>query len=94
MKIKKLCFFNKYNIYKQKFMRKIRLSKTKANKFNESGQLLAFYAVSIIAAVLIFREENYFQTLNFFWNGYPHNGLTFFTKIFFVLQVIIINKLD
>jgi len=74
-------------------MRKIRLSKTKANKFNESGQLLAFYAVSIIAAVLIFREENYFQTLNFFWNGYPHNGLTFFTKIFFVLQVIIKKKI-
>lgn len=70
-----------------KLMRKIRLSKTKQNKFNESGQLLAFYLVSIACAVMIFRDENYFQSLNFFWNGYPHVGLTFFTKLFFVLQI-------
>jgi len=70
-----------------KLMRKIRLSKTKANKFNESGQLLAFYLVSMIASVFIFRDESYFQSLNFFWNGYPHVGLTFFTKLFFVLQI-------
>ena len=37
-------------------MRKIRLSKTKANKFNESGQLLAFYSVSIACAAVIFRD--------------------------------------
>jgi len=70
-----------------KLMRKIRLSKTKANKFNESGQLLAFYLVSIVCAVVIFRDESYFQSFNFFWNGYPHAGLTFFTKLFFVLQI-------
>ena len=37
-------------------MRKVRLSKTKASKFNESGQLVAFYLASISAAVVLFRD--------------------------------------
>ena len=37
-------------------MRKVRLSKTKANKFNESGQLLSFYAVSVCWALSIFKD--------------------------------------
>ncbi len=41
-------------------MRKIRLSKTKANKFNESGQLLSFYTASIIASIYIFRDVSIF----------------------------------
>lgn len=40
----------------KKLMRKIRLSKTKASKFNESGQLLAFYLSSIICSFYIFRD--------------------------------------
>lgn len=70
-----------------KLMRKIRLSKTKSNKFNESGQLLAFYTSSIVAAFYIFRDNGYFQSLSFFWTGYPHVGLTFLTKMFFIMQI-------
>lgn len=70
-----------------KLMRKIRLSKTKANKFNESGQLLSFYTASIIASIYIFRDDGYFHSLSFFWTGYPHTGLTFLTKMFFILQI-------
>lgn len=37
-------------------MRKVKLSKTKANKFNESGQLIAFYLLSSVWAAVIFKE--------------------------------------
>lgn len=70
-----------------KLMRKIRLSKTKASKFNESGQLLSFYVSSIIASFYIFRDDGYFQSLNFFWTDYPHVGLSFLTKMFFIMQI-------
>ncbi|CAF0722923.1 unnamed protein product [Brachionus calyciflorus] len=70
-----------------KLMRKVRLSKTKANKFNESGQLLSFYALSCAWAVSIFKDEGYFQSLNFFWTGYPHVGLTFMAKFYFIIQM-------
>jgi len=70
-----------------KWMRKVKLSKTKANKFNESGQLISFYLLSSIWAAVIFKEEGYFQSLSFFWTGYPHIGLTFLTKFFFIIQM-------
>jgi len=70
-----------------KLMRKIRLSKTKAGKFNESGQLLSFYLSSIICSFYIFRDDGYFQSLSFFWNDYPHVGISFLTKIFFIMQM-------
>lgn len=70
-----------------KWTRKVRLSKTKANKFNESGQLLSFYLVAASWAVYIFSNEGYFHSLNFFWTGYPHVGLTFLSKFFFIIQM-------
>lgn len=70
-----------------KMIRRVRLSKTKTSKFNESGQLLAFYIVSIIWSINIFKEEGYFQSLSFFWSGYPHVGITFWTKMFFIIQM-------
>jgi translocating chain-associated membrane protein 1 len=70
-----------------KWMRKVKLSKTKASKFNESGQLVVFYILSAIWAGIIFRDDGYFQSLSFFWTGYPHIGLTFLTKFFFIIQM-------
>jgi translocating chain-associated membrane protein 1 len=40
----------------QKWTRKVRLSKTKASKFNESGQLFAFYLTSAAWAAYIFNN--------------------------------------
>jgi len=91
-------------------MRKVRLSKTKSNKFNESGQLFAFYLLSSFWALSVFREVNNqyfhikskqyliyfmpktskdtnFRSLSYLWTGYPHVGLTFLTKFFFIIQV-------
>lgn len=70
-----------------KLMKKVRLSKTKASKFNESGQLVAFYTFSVIWAANVFKEENFFQSVNFLWTGYPHASLTFMTKFFFIIQM-------
>jgi len=70
-----------------KLMKKVRLSKTKASKFNESGQLVAFYTLAVVWAANVFKDEGYFQSLNFFWTGYPHVSLTFMTKFFFIIQM-------
>jgi len=70
-----------------KMSKKVRLSKTKTTKFNESGQLIAFYIISLIWLVNQFIAEGFFQSLNFFWSGYPHVGLTFWTKMLFIVQI-------
>lgn len=70
-----------------KLMRKVKLSKTKASKFNESGQLLSFYILSAAWAISIFKDEGYLQSISFFWTGYPHVGLTFMTKFYFIIQM-------
>jgi len=70
-----------------KLMRKVRLSKTKSNKFNESGQLFAFYLLSSLWALSVFREDTSFRSLSYLWTGYPHVGLTFLTKFFFIIQM-------
>lgn len=70
-----------------KLLPKKSLSKTKEKKFNESGQLFAFYAVCTLWSLYIFREDGFFQSLNFLWNDYPHVGLSFHMKFFFIIQL-------
>ena len=43
-------------LFYKKFTRKANLSKTKASKFNESGQLLSFYLLSTAWACYIFNN--------------------------------------
>lgn len=69
-----------------KINRKLHLSKAKHNKFDESGQLFSFYLVSMMAAGdLIFREQLF--NISMLWEGYPHNGMTFAFKFFFIAQI-------
>jgi len=69
-----------------KINRKLHLSKAKHNKFDESGQLFTFYLVSMMAAGdLIFREQLF--NISMLWEGYPHNGMTFAFKFFFIAQI-------
>jgi len=69
-----------------KVNKKLHLSKVKHMKFNESGQLLSFYLVSLIWAGDIIYRENLF-TLSSLWEGYPHNTMTFMFKFFFIIQI-------
>merc|ERR1712012_714787 len=69
-----------------KMNRKLHLSKVKHAKFNESGQLLAFYLISVIWAGDILFRENLFHVRSL-WDGYPHVLMTFMFKFFFIVQI-------
>merc|ERR1719347_471596 len=69
-----------------KVNKKLHLSKVKYGKFNESGQLLAFYIVSLVwGGDLLLREK--ILNVASLWEGYPHNNMTFLLKFFFIIQI-------
>merc|ERR1711997_841704 len=69
-----------------KVNKKLHLSKIKHAKFNESGQLLAFYIVSLFWGGDIILRENLLN-VSALWDGYPHNNMTFLFKFFFIIQI-------
>lgn len=70
-----------------KISRKLHLSKVKHSKFNESGQLLIFYVMSVLwAGDVIFRED-FLLNISSLWEGYPHNEMVFMFKFFFIVQL-------
>jgi translocating chain-associated membrane protein 1 len=71
-----------------KLHKKLHLSKTKNAKFFESGQLILFYIVSVIWALILFKDESYFQSgLAYLWRDYPYTGMTTWTKLYFIVQL-------
>merc|ERR1739848_180279 len=58
----------------------------KHTKFNESGQLLSFYIVSLLWAGDIIMRENLFSIRQLL-EGYPHSQMTFMFKFFFIVQL-------
>merc|ERR1712083_964393 len=69
-----------------KVNKKLHLSKIKHAKFNESGQLLSFYLVSLVWGGDIILRENLLN-VSALWDGYPHNNMTFLFKFFFIIQI-------
>merc|ERR1711970_1093820 len=69
-----------------KVNKKLHLSKIKHAKFNESGQLLSFYLMSLCWAGDIIFRENLFNVAAL-WEGYPHTSMTFLFKFFFIIQI-------
>jgi len=69
-----------------KVNRKLHLSKVKHAKFDESGQLVVFYIVSVLAAADLIWREGLFN-ISILWEGYPHNAMTFAVKFFFISQI-------
>merc|ERR1739846_93138 len=69
-----------------KVNKKLHLSKVKYNKFNESGQLLAFYLVSLFWGGDLLLREN-LLSVSSIWEGYPHNNMTFLFKFYFIIQI-------
>lgn len=69
-----------------KVNKKLHLSKIKHAKFDESGQLLSFYLVSIVWGIDIMMRENLYNIANL-WDGYPHAAMTFMFKFFFLVQI-------
>jgi len=70
-----------------KINRRLHLSKIKHTKFNESGQLLAFYLMSIVWAGDLLMRENMLSSIRTLWEGYPHTYMTFMFKFFYIVQI-------
>ncbi|NP_001086625.1 translocating chain-associated membrane protein 1-like 1 [Xenopus laevis] len=70
-----------------KINRRMHFSKTKHSKFNESGQLSAFYLFSCIWGASIIVSENYFSDPISLWKGYPHTYFPFQMKFFYISQL-------
>merc|ERR1712025_1296765 len=69
-----------------KVNKKLHLSKIKHAKFSESGQLLAFYIVSLFWGGDIILRENLLN-VSALWDGYPHNNMTFIIQISYWLHI-------
>ncbi|KAG7228161.1 hypothetical protein INR49_013445 [Caranx melampygus] len=70
-----------------KMNRRLHLSKTKHSKFNESGQLAAFYLFSFIWGCSILTAEDFATNPTFLWEGYPHTHMVFQVKFFYICQI-------
>ncbi|XP_052354945.1 translocating chain-associated membrane protein 1-like 1 isoform X2 [Oncorhynchus keta] len=70
-----------------KINRKMHFSKTKHSKFNESGQLSAFYLFSFGWGTSILMSENFLSNPVSLWDGYPHTLMTFQMKFYFINQM-------
>jgi translocating chain-associated membrane protein 1 len=71
-----------------KVYKKLHLSKSKNAKFFESGQLILFYLISVGWALMLFKDEAYFQSgLEYLWRDYPYSGMTTWTKLYFIIQL-------
>lgn len=69
-----------------KLNRKLHLSKMKHSKFNESGQLLVFYLISLLWGGDIILRDGYLLNISKLWQDYPHNEMTFMFKFYFIVQ--------
>ncbi|ROT68423.1 Translocating chain-associated membrane protein 1-like 1 [Penaeus vannamei] len=72
-----------------KVNRRLHLSKTKHSKFNESGQLLIFTAVSAAWGINILVKDNLVSDITSLWADYPvgHAQMSFMLKFFFIIQM-------
>ncbi|KAK3611558.1 hypothetical protein CHS0354_018074 [Potamilus streckersoni] len=69
-----------------KLNRKMHLSKVKHSKFNESGQLMAFYVISAVWGIDLIVRESFFN-ISQLWEGYPHANMPFLYKFYFIIQI-------
>ncbi|XP_054622156.1 translocating chain-associated membrane protein 1 isoform X2 [Dunckerocampus dactyliophorus] len=70
-----------------KINRKKHFSKTKHSKFNESGQLSAFYLFSFGWGTSILLSENFLSNPVSLWEGYPHTLMPFQMKFYYICQI-------
>ncbi|RWS04976.1 translocating chain-associated membrane protein 1-like protein [Dinothrombium tinctorium] len=70
-----------------KLNRKLHLSKIKHSKFNESGQLLIFYLLSVVWGGEIIRREGFIFSISKLWLDYPHLEMTYLFKFYFIIQI-------
>ena len=59
----------------------------KQSKFNESGQLLIFYAAAVMWGADVILREGLFFNISAVWRDYPNVAMTFMFKFFFIVQI-------
>ncbi|XP_045462959.1 translocating chain-associated membrane protein 1 isoform X2 [Harmonia axyridis] len=69
-----------------KISKKLHLSKSKLAVFNNSGQLVVFYLLSVIWGLDIIMRERYLPEISRLWSEYPA-PMIFFTKLYFIVQL-------
>ncbi|XP_018059586.1 PREDICTED: translocating chain-associated membrane protein 1 [Atta colombica] len=69
-----------------KISKRLHLSKVKLSKFNESSQLIVFYALSALWAIDIIIRENIFLNIWTLWEEYPA-PMSASLKLFFIAQL-------
>jgi len=70
-----------------KITRKLHLSKVRHSKFNDAGQLLAFSFISTLWGSNIILKEHYLTQIARLWEGFPHQEMNFFLKLFWLFQI-------
>uniref|UniRef100_T1D460 Protein transporter of the tram translocating chain-associating membrane superfamily n=1 Tax=Psorophora albipes TaxID=869069 RepID=T1D460_9DIPT len=70
-----------------KISKKLHLSKFKLSRFNESGQLVVFYAMSFLWGFDVIVREQYIGNMAKLWEGFPEHPMVFLHKLFFVIQL-------
>ncbi|XP_055534895.1 translocating chain-associated membrane protein 1 [Wyeomyia smithii] len=70
-----------------KISKKLHLSKFKLSRFNESGQLVVFYALSFLWGFDVIVREQYLGNMAKLWEGFPDHPMVFLHKLFFVIQL-------
>ncbi|XP_035892339.1 translocating chain-associated membrane protein 1 [Anopheles stephensi] len=70
-----------------KISKKLHLSKFKLSRFNESGQLVVFYAMSFLWGLDLIVREQYIGNIQRMWEGYPDHPMIFLHKMFFIIQL-------
>ncbi|XP_017853002.1 translocating chain-associated membrane protein 1 [Drosophila busckii] len=70
-----------------KISKKLHLSKFKLARFNESGQLVAFYLLSFIWGAQVAMREGYLGQVAQLWEGYPLHPMSFLHKFYFIIQL-------
>lgn len=69
-----------------KVSKKLHLSKSKLAIFSTSGQLTAFYLISILWGLDIVYREGYLFDVSLLWSNYPA-PMSFMLKLFLILQL-------
>lgn len=70
-----------------KSARKLHLSKIKHSKFNESGQLLIFYSLSLVWALELLRRDRTAKQTFIEFIGGPQDEMSYGVKLYFVVQI-------
>lgn len=70
-----------------KISKKLHLSKFKLSRFNESGQLVVFYAMSFLWGLDVVIREGYFAKLSLLWDDFPKHPMGFLHKLYFIVQL-------